>query len=277
MKTRKKEHKNIKIIKAAALVLFLALLFTPEQRNRSVIAGIAIAGITGSLLFLLIPMLPHIPVLSYLRNICPHIHRHQNRKQKAPVFDMETLLIRQINYQVTDKIKAAFPDASWEYTRPVKAESLLNCDIIRIRTFHTGNYNFADVSLDRYGHLKLFMMTITDFTPLPGQKNPDHPETDGPETPAESPVHVDPESWYSLIGKPLLTELIGDLQARGHQKLFINEAGEIFIFDNNNRPEIKDTFQHFPPRDYWAALTDIFHRDELKAKETGNTLELSWV
>ena len=277
MKTRKKEYKSIKILKAAALVLFLVLLFTPEQRNRSVIAGIAIAGITGSLLFLLIPMLPHIPVLSYLRNICPHIHRHQNRKQKAPVFDMETLLIRQINYQVTDKIKAAYPDASWEYTRPVKAESLLNCDIIRIRTFRTGDYNFADVSLDRYGHLKLFMMTITDFTPLPGQKNPDHPETNGPEPPAEPPVHVDPESWYSLIGKPLLTELIGDLQARGHQKLFINEGGEIFIFDNNNNPEIKDTFQYFPPRDYWAALTDIFHRDELKAKETGNTLELSWV
>ena len=89
---------------------------------------------------------------------------------------METLLIRQISYQVTDKIKAAFPDASWEYIRPVKAESLLNCDIIRIRTFHTGDYNFADVSLDRYGHLKLFMMTITDFTPLPGQKNPSHPK-----------------------------------------------------------------------------------------------------
>ena len=120
-------------------------------------------------------------------------------------------------------------------------------------------------------------MTITDFTPLPGQKNPDGTKTDKSNNPAEAPVHVDPESWYSLIGKPLLTELIGDLQARGHQKLFINEAGEIFIFDNNNNPEIKDTFQHFPPRDYWTALTDIFHRDELKAKETGNTLELSWV
>lgn len=275
MKTRKAEHKSIKMIKAVAIILFLALLFTPEQRNRSVIASIAITGIAGSFLFLLMPMLPHISAPSFLRNT--HTHKRKKQKEEPPFFDMETLLIRQISYQVTDKIKAAFPDASWEYTRPVKAESLLNCDIIRIRTFHTGDYNFADVSLDRYGHLKLFMMTITDFTPLPGQKNPDHPETDGPETPAEPPVHVDPESWYSLIGKPLLTELIGDLQARGHQKLFINEAGEIFIFDNNNRPEIKDTFQHFPPRDYWAALTDIFHRDELKAKETGNTLELSWV
>lgn len=275
MKTRKEEHKSIKMIKAVAIILFLALLFTPEQRNRSVIASIAITGIAGSFLFLLMPMLPHISAPSFLRNT--HTHKRKKQKEETPFFDMETLLIRQINYQVTDKIKAAYPEASWEYTRPVKAESLLNCDIIRIRTFHTGDYNFADVSLDQYGHLKLFMMTITDFTPLPGQKNPDHPETDGPETPAEFPVHVDPESWYSLIGKPLLTELIGDLQARGHQKLFINEAGEIFIFDNNNRPEIKDTFQHFPPRDYWAALTDIFTRDELKAKETGNTLELSWV
>ncbi len=273
MKTRKEEHRSIKMIKAVAIILFLALLFTPEQRNRSVIAGIAITGISGSFLFLLIPMMPHISVPFSLRNT--HTHKRKKQKKEAPFFDMETLLIRQISYQVTDKIKAAYPEASWEYTRPIKAESLLNCDLIRIRTFHTGDYNFADISLDQYGHLKLFMMTITDFTPLPGQKNPDGVKTDHPENPAESPIHVDPESWYSLIGKPLLTELIGDLQARGHQKLFINEAGEIFIYTNNT-PEIKDTFQHFPPRDYWAALMDIFTRDELKAAETNDTLEVSW-
>ena len=51
MKTRKEEHRSIKLIKAVALILFLALLFTPEQRNRSVIAGIAITGIAGSFLF----------------------------------------------------------------------------------------------------------------------------------------------------------------------------------------------------------------------------------
>lgn len=275
MKTRKTEHNSIKIIKAAALILFLALLFTPEQMNRTVIAGIAIAGITGSLLFLLIPMLPHISVPAFLRDTHSHIQKRGKNRQKSPVFDMETLLIRQISYQVTDKIKAAYPDVSWEYTRPIKAESLLNCDLIRIRTFHTGDHNFADISLDRYGHLKLFMMTITDFTPNPGRTNPDNPMPGNPENPAEPPVHVDPESWYSLIGKPLLTELIGDLQARGHQKLFINESGEIFIYANNT-PEIKDTFQHFPPRDYWAALMDIFTRDELKAAETNDTLEVSW-
>ncbi|MEY8482594.1 hypothetical protein AALD74_12175 [Lachnospiraceae bacterium 48-21] len=275
MKTRKTEHKSIKILKAASLILFLALLFTPEWMNRSVIAGIAITGIAGSLFFLLLPMLPQIQFPSFQRNTRPREPKNKKRKQKGAIFDMETLLIRQISYQVTDKIKAAFPDASWEYTRPIKAESLLNCDSIRIRTFHTGDYNFADVSLDQYGHLKLFMMTITDFTPIPGQKDPD-PKPDGGGNPVEPPARVDPESWYSLIGKPLLMELIGDLQARGHQKLFIKESGEIFIMNNDN-PEVKDTFQHFPSRDYWAALTDIFTRDGLKAAETNDTLELSWV
>ena len=173
MKKRKTEHNSIKMIKAVAIILFLALLFTPEQINRPVIVGIAITGIAGSFLFLLIPMMPHISVPLSLRNT--HTHKRKKQKKEAPFFDMETLLIRQISYQVTDKIKAAYPDASWEYTRPIKAESLLNCDLIRIRTFHTGDYNFADISLDRYGHLKLFMMTITDFTPNPGRKNPDNP------------------------------------------------------------------------------------------------------
>ena len=140
MKTRKTEHNSIKIIRSAALVLFLALLFTPEQMNRTVIADIAIAGITGSLLFLLIPMLTRISVPVFLRDTHSHIQKRGKNRQKSPVFDMETLLIRQISYQITDKIKATFPDASWEYTRPIKAESLLNCEIIRIRTFHTGDY-----------------------------------------------------------------------------------------------------------------------------------------
>lgn len=112
MKTRKTEHNSIKIIKTAALVLLLALLFTPEQMNRTVIAGIAIDGITGSLLFLQIPMLPHISVPAFFKDTHSHMQKHRKNRKKRSVFDRETLLIRQISYQITDKIKAAFPDAS---------------------------------------------------------------------------------------------------------------------------------------------------------------------
>lgn len=110
MKTRKEEHRSIKMIKAVAIILFLTLIFTPEQINRSVIAGIAITGIAGSFLFLLLPMMPRISVPSFLRST--HTHKRKKQKKEAPFFDMETLLIRQISYQVTDKIKAAYPEAS---------------------------------------------------------------------------------------------------------------------------------------------------------------------
>ena len=84
MKTRKTEHKSIKMIKAVAIILFLALLFTPEQRNRSVIAGIAITGIAGNFLFLLIPVLPHISAPSFLRNT--HTHKRMKQKKEPPFY-----------------------------------------------------------------------------------------------------------------------------------------------------------------------------------------------
>ena len=269
------------------IALFLALLIPSERLNRSMITGIALAGILGSILFLVISKMPRISAPSFLKRIrLPKIAKRQKRKETF--FDIETLLIRQVSYQITDTLKSAYPEASWEYTKPLKVESLLNCDTFRIRTFHTEEFIFADVALDRYGHLKLFLTSVRDLTPLPGQKNPDAPDAElssaktsnaeplnsDPQT--EPPLRVDPESWYSLIGKPLLTDLIGDLQARGHRKLFINETGELFIL-NGNTPEVKAAFEHFPPKDYWTALTDIFTRDELKVAENNNTLELSWM
>lgn len=61
MKVRRKKSKSLKILKSVVLVLFLSLLFVPDNINRSVIAGIALAGILGSLLFLIVPHLPRIP------------------------------------------------------------------------------------------------------------------------------------------------------------------------------------------------------------------------
>ena len=257
MKVRRKKSKGLKILKSVVLVLFLSLLFVPDNINRSVIAGIALAGILGSLLFLIVPRLPRIP--------SPALKRKSAYSSGNPdgITDMETLLWRQISYQITGKLKFAYPDATWEFTKEPNVDSLLNGNALRIRTFHTKEYNFAEVRLDRYGELVLSMMTIESLKPKAEPAGTD------------SIGQVDPQSWYTLIGKPLLSNLIGDLQARGHQKLFISENGEIFI-KNGDSQEIKGTFEHFPSKEYWAALTDIFILDELNAKETEDTLELSW-
>ena len=87
---------------------------------------------------------------------------------------------------------------------------------------------------------------------------------------------TDPESWYSLIGKKKLENLIGQLHAKGHHKLYINENGQIYI-QNGDTAEIKDCFDYFPPRNYWDILISIFQKDELTAKEKDQALELSWI
>ena len=109
------------------------------------------------------------------------------------------------------------------------------------------------------------MMTIESLHKKePSEGNPD------------SRPAVNPKSWYSLIGKPLLMELVGDLQARGYEKLFINEQGDVYIL-NGTEPEVRGKLEHFPPKDYWGELTEIFTEDELTTEETEQALELSWI
>lgn len=258
MKRKQKEKKSLVFLNVVVVILFAALLFTPENSNRRLIAGVAIIGIIGTLLLLIIPMLPRIQM--------PRVSRKTSvRKKSEPesLSDSEVLLWRQISYQITDKLKGAFPDATWEFIRKPKLNDLLNGTSIRIRTKDTGNYNFAEFHLNQYGYLSLELLTVESL------------KRQVPTDPEDTSRQVDPDSWYALIGKPALVDLIGDLQARGHQRLFINESGEIFI-RNGSTPEIHGTLEHFPPKDYWPVLTDIFIKDELDAKEREHELELSW-
>lgn len=237
-------------------LLFVLVLFAPNFLNRTAIAIIVIVGCIGSLFILIIPRFHHIhfPVFFKFK-----VHR----ETISEPMDMDTFLWRQVSYQITGKLKSAYPDATWEFDKKPKITPLLNGHTLRIRTFHTAEYNYAEIYLNRYGELALSMMTIESLLP--------NPRTDA----SDESNQVDPASWYSLIGKPYLFTLISDLQARGHQKLLINENGEIFI-QNGDSKELKGTLDHFPPKPYWAALTDIFIRDELNAVESDNTVELSW-
>mgnify|MGYP000432407433 CR=1 FL=1 len=179
--------------------------------------------------------------------------------------DLETILWRQIKFQITGKLKEAFPDATWDFVKEPPLSQILDGEPLRIRTRNTGSYNFAEILMDARGSLTLQMMTIESLHKKePSEGNPD------------SRPAVNPKSWYSLIGKPLLMELVGDLQARGYEKLFINEQGDVYIL-NGTEPEVRGKLEHFPPKDYWGELTEIFTEDELTTEETEQALELSWI
>lgn len=176
---------------------------------------------------------------------------------------METLLWRQISYHITGQLKASYPKATWDFVKKPDVQCLLTGKPLRIRTSGTDDYNYAEVSLDPYGHLNLIMMTIESLTPCK-------------ETLVEkTEQNEDPQSWYELIGRPALTNYVGDLQARGHERLFISEAGEVFI-KKGTESITTGILDQFPSKDSWNILTDVLIRDELSAKETDGMLELSW-
>ena len=77
------------------------------------------------------------------------------------------------------------------------------------------------------------------------------------------------------MGNPFLVERFGILRAKGHQRLFIEEQGDVYIL-NGKEPEVKGKLEHSPPKAYWPALLQVFADDELEAAETENAVEITW-
>ena len=231
----KKARTIKKTLQITVLCLFAAAFLLPKGSQSYLMTGIAAAGVLVSLTILIIP-----PLASGLRKLRIPTGRATDTGNGNS--DLETILIRQISYQITDTLQSAFPEATWEFAEPLRLSHLLDGDAIRLSTRNTGNHNFAEVSMDEYGSLHLQMLTV---------------------------------SWYSLIGKPFLVEMIGNLQAKGHQKLFIGEQGDVYIL-NGKEPEVKGKLEHFPPKAYWPALLQVFADDELEAAETENAVEITW-
>ena len=252
----KKARTIKKTLQITVLCLFAAAFLLPKGSQSYLMTGIAAAGVLVSLAILIIP-----PLASGLRKLRIPTGRATDTGNGNS--DLETILIRQISYQITDYLQSAYPDATWEFAEEMKLPRLLNGRPTRISTRNTGEYNFAEVSMNQYGSLHLQMLTVSAL-----KRKGDRSAS--PDTPK-----VDPASWYSLIGKPFLVEMIGNLQAKGHQKLFIGEQGDVYIL-NGKEPEVKGKLEHFPPKAYWPALLQVFADDELEAAETENAVEITW-
>ena len=254
-----KKRKSTQVMQFTVLLLFLAAFFLPKNTSSYLPTIIAALGISISLLLLVVPV-----IRKRLGSLRRRWTGHARKIGAESNPDLEVILIRQISYQITDYLKSAYPEATWEFASQFQLPTLLDGNPVRLVTRHTGDYNFAEVSMDQYGNLNLHMMTVETLNRR-GRKG-GSPKDSG----------IDPKAWYSLIGKPTLVHLIGDLQAKGYQKLFINDQGDVYIL-NGKEPEIKGRLEHFPPKDYWNALSDIFADDDLTATETEKSLELSWM
>lgn len=176
-----KKSNRKKFLQFVVLVLFLAALFVPQDANRLLIAGIALIGIGVTLFSYLLPL--------FTERLKNREHKLRKRPERTRHLegtpDLETILWRQIKFQITGKLKEAFPDATWDFVKEPPLSQILDGEPLRIRTRNTGSYNFAEILMDARGSLTLQMMTIESLHKKePSEGNPD------------SRPAVNPKSWY---------------------------------------------------------------------------------
>ncbi len=184
--------------------------------------------------------------------------------------DQETML-RHIALRITEKLKSAYPDATWVWQDKPELKAVLNGQTVRIITDGIENNTHADISFDRYARVHINMLVVEEFA----AKTAEQPEASVPET-EKAPDVVDVRVWYDLIGRNILETLVTDLNANGHTRLTIKENGDIVII-RNKKEEVKTHLENFPAKNYWNELINIFKENELKAVARKDGLGISWV
>lgn len=184
--------------------------------------------------------------------------------------DQETML-RHIALRITEKLKSAYPDATWVWQDKPELKAVLNGQTVRIITDGIENNTHADISFDRYARVHIDMLVVEEFA----AKTAEQPEASVPEA-EKVPDVVDVRVWYDLIGRNTLEALVTDLNANGHTRLTIKENGDIVII-RNKKEEVKTHLENFPTKNYWNELINIFKENELKAVARKDGLGISWV
>ena len=193
--------------------------------------------------------------------------------QKAAFSEAELAQILQhIRLRITNKLKSAYAEATWQWDKEPDLHDILAGKTFRILVENMESYTHADISFDRFGRIHVEPMTIGAFSPAESKADADDADTPAPEEPAVVDVRV----WYELIGQKILTEQITELHAKGHSKLTIMENGDITV-KNQKKDILKATLDSFPAQNYWQELVSILAEDQLTAKITGNSLQVSWI
>lgn len=186
--------------------------------------------------------------------------------------ELERLLLGHINCRISEKLKSAYPQATWQWC-PQPPEGFIRGGTGRIRTFHTEDYTHAEVTIGEYFKIAFKMMKIADFPTVGNTGTSDEADT---EPAAETePKVVDPAIWYDLVGREVLTGLIRDWSTRGHTLLHIAADGNVYFTEGAD--EIKtEQLREFPTKPYWPELAKCLEKDDLKIQLLENRMTVAW-
>lgn len=184
----------------------------------------------------------------------------------------DELMLRHIALRITDKLKSAYPHATWQWQGKPQLQNILQGGTVRIVVEEMAAFTHADITFDRIGRIHVEPMIIGIFA---APSVSDDTDTESEEAAPEPPV-VDVNVWYELIGQKALENIITELNTNGYTKLSIKENGDIVI-NRQKKEMVQATLDAFPGKPYWEELITVLEENELKGKITGSSLQVSWI
>ena len=182
----------------------------------------------------------------------------------------EAVMLQHIALRITDKLKSAYPDATWKWKAEPSLQSILSGSTHRIIVDAMEKYTHADISFDKFARIHVEPLILGTFKPSPAPGQPDDEDTDEKE-----PDVVDAKVWYEMIGHKILETQITELNCKGHTKLTVKENGDIVI-RKQGKDILTGSLDAFPAKNYWKEIIGLLEADELNGKIAGETLQISW-
>lgn len=175
----------------------------------------------------------------------------------------ERALIRHINYRITDKLRSLYSEAFWEWDEKPTVSFITEGGCRRIRVSNAEEFNFAEVTIDKYSKISLNLLKVVPCSEAVTDK-------------VVSDYPVDVEGWYSTRAKGVLEEVIGELNARGISCLEIDSDGVITALEGKEAVK-HGKLENMPAESCWKALCDMLtNKFELDACVDKKLIRVSW-
>lgn len=184
----------------------------------------------------------------------------------------QEIMLQHIALRITDKLKSAYPEATWKWKDTPSLEDILSGGTHRIIVDDMEQYTHADISFDKFARIHIEPLILGSFKT---ETAPNSPTVDD-EPAKKEPAVIDVKVWYEMVGQKILQTQITELNCKGHSKLTVKENGDIVI-KKLGKDLLLTSLDAFPARNYWQELITLLESDELNGKISGDTLQISWI
>lgn len=273
MKKKKKPNLWPDVSILVVAVLTITAFFRGNWQLGLLIAAFAVWGVYAVFRHLL-PFIREQLYRKEARDLRRHYEERRIKQQVLSDVDVSdpvsVVLLRHANHRISASLKAVYPDATWEWCTSDPAKVVAKGGVGRIRLHGVPEYNYAEVATDQEASIHFQLLKVVPF----GEEE----SPAGNEQPVQKPKRireVDPQVWYEQKGRTVLTNLIADLNSRGHSSLTILDDGNISIMQAEKEIK-KAAFESVPERTYWPRLIKVFEREGIAADATDQGLVLSW-